>query len=93
MTSLEITNFRPTVAGDLINQNAIFDLRLPDGTFIRNVGIADDGTWIGLSGIPDDTPWREEIISRAEKLMRRHRRDRENAEAVTRLVTPRHRGF
>jgi hypothetical protein len=92
MTSLEITNFRPTAEGDLIKLNAVFDLRLPDGTFIRNVGIADDGTWIRFSGIPDGTPWREEIIGRAEELMRRHRRDRENEEAAKRLIIPRPRG-
>lgn len=92
MSALEITNFRPIVEDDLINLNVTFDLRLHDGTFIRNVGIADDGTWILFSGIPDDTPWREEIISRAEELMRRHRRDRENEEAAKRLIIPRLRG-
>lgn len=92
MTSLEITNFRPTVTGDLINLNAIFDLRLPDGTFIRDVGIADDSTRISFSGLDNETPWRDEIIEKAELAMRRHRRDHENAEAATRLVPPRPRG-
>ncbi|WP_432347887.1 hypothetical protein WMC41_09770 [Shinella yambaruensis] len=88
MSSVEITNFRPTAEVNLIDLNALFDLRLPNGTFLRNVGIADDGTWIRFSGIPDDTPWREEIISAAGYWMRRHRRDHENAEAAARLVAP-----
>lgn len=92
MSSLEITNFRPTIETDLVNLNALFDLRLPEGTFVRNVSIADDGTWIRFSGIPDDTPWREEIISKAGVSMQRHRRDHENAEVATRLITPRPRG-